>query len=237
MLWRIKSLQDVNGTLAAENGLLKAERIRVAAEARGASAQRGEPNTQLPQQWAGTVFPLPATGEQQQPQENNAPQTTNVGLRGIQVLRDKLSVGPFKPEETIRTHGGTLGHLAKIPPEQLFAGRRGMFSMPSKPGFLLQDAWNAIAVWAKGVGEMGLTEGLQRIGARAYNRRRLLHAKSARLGMQAESPGGALKGPRREEGPHHQTCLKARKQQAPAPSNARCFRCGRVGHHSSTRFA
>ncbi|KAH8604867.1 hypothetical protein ERJ75_001675400 [Trypanosoma vivax] len=62
---------------------------------------------------------------------------------------------------------------------------------------------------ARTVGEMGLAEGLQRIGARAYNRRRPLRAKSARQGIQAESPGGAPKGPRGEEGPHHQ----ARRQE------------------------
>ncbi|KAH8609192.1 hypothetical protein ERJ75_001260700 [Trypanosoma vivax] len=76
-------------------------------ETRGASAQRSEPNTQLPQKWPGTVFHAPTAGERQQPHANNSPQTTNVGLFGIQVLRDKLSVGPFKPEETIRTHEGT----------------------------------------------------------------------------------------------------------------------------------
>ncbi|KAH8620483.1 hypothetical protein ERJ75_000068600 [Trypanosoma vivax] len=72
--------------------------------------------------------------------------------------------------------------------------------MPSKPGFLLQDAWDAAATWARTVGEMGRAEGPQRIGARAYNRRRPLRAKSARPRMKAESPGGAPKGPRREEG-------------------------------------
>ncbi|KAH8616910.1 hypothetical protein ERJ75_000422400 [Trypanosoma vivax] len=95
-------------------------------------------------------------------------------------------------------------------PEHPCAARRGMFPMPSKPGFLLQDAWDAVmAAWEGTVGKMGLTEGLKRIGARAYNRRRPLRAKSARPRMKAESPGGAPKGSRREEGPYHQ----ARRQE------------------------
>ncbi|KAH8603877.1 hypothetical protein ERJ75_001777300 [Trypanosoma vivax] len=110
--------------------------------------------------------------------------------------------------------------------------------MPSKPGFLLQDAWDAAAAWARTVGEMGRAEGPHRMGTRAYNRRRPLRAKSARPRMKAESPGGAPKGPRREEGPHHQARRQVRrKQQAPAPSNARCLRRGRVGRHSSTCHA
>ncbi|CCD19599.1 hypothetical protein ERJ75_000834600 [Trypanosoma vivax] len=85
-----------------------------------------------------------------------------------------------------------------------------MFPMSSNPGFLLQDAWDAVmAAWEGTVGKMGLTEGLQRIGMDAYNRRRPLRAKSTRPRMKAESPGGAPKGPRREEGPHHQ----ARRQE------------------------
>ncbi|CCD19067.1 hypothetical protein, conserved in T.vivax [Trypanosoma vivax Y486] len=83
--------------------------------------------------------------------------------------------------------------------------------MPSKPGFLLQDARDAAAAWARTVGEMGRAEGPQRIGARAYNRRRPLRAKSARPRMKAESPGGAPKGPRREEGPHHQARRQVRR--------------------------
>ncbi|KAG8347425.1 hypothetical protein TRVL_01752 [Trypanosoma vivax] len=113
-LERIKRLQKTNGVLAAECGLFKSGRFRSATEMRGASAQRSEPNAQLQRQWPGTVFHAPTTGERQQPQENNAPPTTNVGLLGIQVLRDKLSVGPFKPEETIRTHEATLDS-EKIP--------------------------------------------------------------------------------------------------------------------------
>ncbi|KAH8616711.1 hypothetical protein ERJ75_000451200 [Trypanosoma vivax] len=82
--------------------------------------------------------------------------------------------------------------------------------MPSKPGFFLQDARDA-AAWARTVGEMGRAEGPHRIGARAYNRRRPLRAKSARPRMKAESPGGAPKGPRREEGPHHQARRQVRR--------------------------
>ncbi|KAH8606550.1 hypothetical protein ERJ75_001502900 [Trypanosoma vivax] len=82
--------------------------------------------------------------------------------------------------------------------------------MPSKPGFFLQDARDA-AAWARTVGEMGRAEGPHRIGARAYNRRRPLRAKSARPRMKAESPGGAPKGPRGEEGPHHQARRQVRR--------------------------
>ncbi|KAH8612849.1 hypothetical protein ERJ75_000847600 [Trypanosoma vivax] len=84
-----------------------------------------------------------------------------------------------------------------------------MFPMPSSAGFLLQDARDAAAAWDVAVGEMALAEGPQRIGTRAYNRRRPLRAKSARPGVQVEPPGGAPKGPRGEEGPHHQ----ARRQE------------------------
>ncbi|KAG8344849.1 hypothetical protein TRVL_04330 [Trypanosoma vivax] len=79
-----------------------------------------------------------------------------------------------------------------------------------KTGFLLQDAWGAVAAWEWTVGEMTLAEGLKRIGMGAYNRRCPLRAKSARQGMQAESPGIPLRGPRREEGPHHQNRLQER---------------------------
>ncbi|KAH8606468.1 hypothetical protein ERJ75_001511900 [Trypanosoma vivax] len=105
--------------------------------------------------------------------------------------------------------------------------------MPSKPGFLLQDAWDAAAAWARTVGEMGRAEGPQRIGARAYNRRRPLRAKSARPRMKAESPGGAPKGPRGEEGPHHQArrqvrrktgaCTEQRAMSSPRASGAPQF--------------
>ncbi|KAG8340258.1 hypothetical protein TRVL_08916 [Trypanosoma vivax] len=58
-----KSFRDANGMLAAEDGLLKAGRVQTAMGTRGASAQRSEPNTQLPQQREVTVFHAPAAGE------------------------------------------------------------------------------------------------------------------------------------------------------------------------------
>ncbi|KAG8339382.1 hypothetical protein TRVL_09787 [Trypanosoma vivax] len=64
-----KSVQDANGMLAAEDGLLKAWRDQAATETRGLSAQRSEPNAQLPQLCAGMAFHAPAAGEQQQPQK------------------------------------------------------------------------------------------------------------------------------------------------------------------------
>ncbi|KAG8338805.1 hypothetical protein TRVL_10370 [Trypanosoma vivax] len=113
----------------------------------------------------------------------------------MQVLRDKLREASFRPEEKIRTCEGALEYLVAASPEHLFAARSGVFPMPSKPGFLLQDAWDAAAAWARTVGKMGLTEGLNRLGTRAYNRRLILHAASARPRMKAESPTGALKRP------------------------------------------
>ncbi|KAG8340382.1 hypothetical protein TRVL_08789 [Trypanosoma vivax] len=100
MLECAQSIQDANGVVAAENGLSKVGGVQTAAETRGASAQRSEPNAQSPQQWAGTVFDAPATGERQQ--LHNAPLATNVGFRGIQMFRDKFRETPFKSEEKIR---------------------------------------------------------------------------------------------------------------------------------------
>ncbi|KAG8338925.1 hypothetical protein TRVL_10248 [Trypanosoma vivax] len=133
----------------------------------------------------------------------------NVGFREIQGLLDKLSEASFKAEEKVRTHEGALEQSEATLPEHLFAAWRGMFPMPSKPGFLLQDAWDAVAVWTWAVGEVGLTEGLSRLGRCAYNRWRLLRATGAGPGIQAEPLVRALKGPREEEGPHHQ----ARRQE------------------------
>ncbi|KAG8339071.1 hypothetical protein ERJ75_001066500 [Trypanosoma vivax] len=109
MLEHARSLQAVNGALAAENGLLKAGGggVHVATEARGVGAQRSVPNVQLPQQWAGTVFHAPAADEQQL--LHDVPLATNVGFRGVQVFRDELSETSFKPEEKIRMHEGALG--------------------------------------------------------------------------------------------------------------------------------
>ncbi|KAH8619907.1 hypothetical protein ERJ75_000118400 [Trypanosoma vivax] len=98
----------------------------------------------------------------------------------MQVLRDELSEASFKPEEKVHTHDGAPDKLEATSPEHLCGARSDMFPMPSKPGFLLQDVWNAVAAWARTVGEMGLAEGLKRIGTRAYNRRRPLRAKSVR---------------------------------------------------------
>ncbi|KAG8343176.1 hypothetical protein TRVL_05999 [Trypanosoma vivax] len=55
--------------------------------------------------------------------------------------------------------------------------------------------------------------------------------------MQAESLAGALKGPRKEEGPDHHGHPKAQKQQTPVLSNARCFCCGRMGRYGSACYA
>ncbi|KAH8613678.1 hypothetical protein ERJ75_000735500 [Trypanosoma vivax] len=97
-------------------------------------------------------------------------------------------------------------------PRRLLTACRGMFPMPPKPGFLLQGAWDAMALRPRAVGEMGLTEGLNRPGGRVYNRWRLLRAAGARPGAQvwcrsAERP----EGPRREGGPQLQACPKAPK--------------------------
>ncbi|KAG8339107.1 hypothetical protein TRVL_10067 [Trypanosoma vivax] len=94
-----------------------------------------------------------------------------------------------------------------------------------------------MALWVRAVGEIGLMEALNRLGRSVYNRRRLLHAAGARPGMQVESFAGAPKGPRKEEDTYHQACLKARKQQAPGLSKARCFHRGRMEQYSSTCYA
>ncbi|KAH8619081.1 hypothetical protein ERJ75_000215200 [Trypanosoma vivax] len=195
MLDRAKSLQDVNGVLAAENGLLKTGRVHVAAEVRGASAQRGEASAQLQRQWARTFFHVPPSGERQQKQENNNPLATNVWFRGIQGLRDKLGEGSFRAGEKIRAYEGALGHLTATSPENLFAACRGMLPMLSKPCLLLQDAWGEMAIWAGTVGEMGLMDGLNRLGRCAYNRQRPVRAAGAHPGMQLDSAAVALKDP------------------------------------------
>ncbi|KAG8339090.1 hypothetical protein TRVL_10082 [Trypanosoma vivax] len=161
----------------------------------------------------------------------------NVGFRGIQGLRYELGEVSFKPEEKNRTCEGALEYLTATSPEHLLAARSGTFPMPPKPDFSSQSAWGAVAAWEGTVGEMGLTEALDRLGTRAYNRRRPLHAASARPEAQAESFAGGPEDPRKEEGPRHQARPKAQKKQTPAPSNARCLRRGRVGHHSSTCHA
>ncbi|KAG8339148.1 hypothetical protein ERJ75_000252900 [Trypanosoma vivax] len=97
------------------------------------------------------------------------------------------------------------------PPEQLFAAFRDMFPMPSKPGFLLQDAWDEMALWLRAVGNMVLADGLNRPGKRVYNRWRLLRMAGECLGVQAEPPSGAPKGPRKEEGSHHQARRQDRR--------------------------
>ncbi|KAG8339770.1 hypothetical protein TRVL_09402 [Trypanosoma vivax] len=63
MLGRAKSFHETNGALAADNGLSKAGRVQTATETRGTSAQRSEPNAQLPQRWADALFPAPTIGE------------------------------------------------------------------------------------------------------------------------------------------------------------------------------
>ncbi|KAG8342519.1 hypothetical protein TRVL_06654 [Trypanosoma vivax] len=181
------------------------------------------------------VFHAPTAGEQKQ--DNNSPLTTNVGFRGVQALRDKLGGTSFKTEEKIRTYEGAFEHLAATSPEHLFAAFRAMFPMPTKPGFSLQDAWCETALWIRTVGEMGLVDGLNRLGRCVCNRRRLLRAESAHPGMQAESFPGALKGPRKEEGPHHHAHPKAQKKQTPVLSNVRRFRCGGMGRYGSACYA
>ncbi|KAG8343741.1 hypothetical protein TRVL_05429 [Trypanosoma vivax] len=59
---------------------------------------------------------------------------------------------------------------------------------------------------------MGLTDGLNRVGRHVCNRRRPLRAKSAPPRMRAESPAGALKGPRKEEGPYHLARRQGRRK-------------------------
>nr|CCC49828.1 hypothetical protein, conserved in T. vivax [Trypanosoma vivax Y486] len=117
--------------VAAENGILKALRVQTAAETRGLSAQRGESDAQQLQQCADTVFHAHTAGERQ---ENNDPLMANVGLRGMQVLRGKLSDASFKPEEKIRTHEGALEYLTATSPRQLLTARR-VFPMPPRPVF------------------------------------------------------------------------------------------------------
>ncbi|KAG8338854.1 hypothetical protein TRVL_10319 [Trypanosoma vivax] len=114
----------------------------------------------------------------------------------MQVLQDKLSEMSFRAEEKICTREGALGHLMATSLEQLLQVCRDMFSMPPKPGFLLQDTWDEMVLWVRTVGKMGLMEALNRLGRCVYNRWRLLHTAGARPGMQAESPGGAPKGPK-----------------------------------------
>ncbi|KAH8606931.1 hypothetical protein ERJ75_001424600 [Trypanosoma vivax] len=81
--------------------------------------------------------------------------------------------------------------------------------MPSRPGFLLQDAWDEMAVWARAVVEMGLMEGPNRLGRCVYNRRRLLLAPGACPGAQVESLVGALKGAYRQARPKGQKTTNA----------------------------
>ncbi|KAH8605170.1 hypothetical protein ERJ75_000089700 [Trypanosoma vivax] len=113
--------------------------------------------------------------------ENNNPLVANVGFHGIQGLQDKLEKTSLKPEEGICTCGGVLGRLTGSSPEHLFAACRDAFPLLPSPGFSLKDAWEKMTLWAWAVGEMALAEGLHRPGARAYNRRRPLRAKSARI--------------------------------------------------------
>ncbi|KAG8340863.1 hypothetical protein TRVL_08313 [Trypanosoma vivax] len=106
MAEHIQSIRDANGVLAAENGVLKAGRVQAATETRDAKVQRGEPNTQLAQRWAYTVFRAPTTGEQQQ--QRDAPLTSNVWFRAVPGLWDELRETSFKPQEKIRTCEGAL---------------------------------------------------------------------------------------------------------------------------------
>ncbi|KAH8606561.1 hypothetical protein ERJ75_001502600 [Trypanosoma vivax] len=208
-LERAKSVRDANGMLAAEDGILKAGRVQTAAETRGLSAQRAEPTPSCRGSARGRFFTRP------QPANSGRKITTLWwGMLGFAECRCCGANSATRPSNLKKRFARTKARSTnwRRPRPNTHAQRAAAcFQCPQSPAFCCKTRGMQRRRVGGTVGEMGRAEGPQRIGARALNRRRPLRAKSARPRMKAESPGGAPKGPRREEGPHHQARRQVRR--------------------------
>ncbi|KEG06513.1 hypothetical protein DQ04_13551000 [Trypanosoma grayi] len=74
------------------------------------------------------------------------------------------------------------------------------------------------------------------LGRRLYYQLRVAQAAKENPGVNIQTLANATGDPRKEDDPVFQAVQKAKKHSAP-PSYARCFRCGRAGHYSTTCYA
>ncbi|KEG05531.1 hypothetical protein DQ04_20801000 [Trypanosoma grayi] len=153
---RINQMQHHINTLKSQKNQLCEEKIQMQTHINQMQAwcAQGEEPTGLP------VQPATAEGNNDfSPQAFHTPAPTakmgghaerpfmelgvlaQVGLRGIQELKNKFVEKGFRPKKNTRTCEGASGYLLEAPPGEPLVAYRVVFLLPMKPGFELCQTW------------------------------------------------------------------------------------------------
>ncbi|KAH9599364.1 hypothetical protein LSM04_007774 [Trypanosoma melophagium] len=139
-------------------------------------------------------------------------------------LKPPASFSGCRPEGQIRTFGGILRLMIDTSPGQLVSTYWGIFPMPANPAPVYNEAWGNFVQWVHKVRNEGLLAQQVRIGRRLYTQLRIIQTE-------------AIAQPLQKDDPSTQAAMKFCKKQSAQPlSKAYCFRCGLIGHCSSTRL-
>ncbi|ORC85162.1 uncharacterized protein TM35_000371350 [Trypanosoma theileri] len=129
-----------------------------------------------------------------------------------------------------------MEYLGDASPGEVATAYQQLFPRPVNPGLFYQDAWNNFVQWLDSIRNEGISAQLVQMGRQIYTQLRVIQTAKDFPGVKMYDIREVMAQPLQKDDPYIQAAFKLRKKtSAPPPGKAKCFRCRRTGHNSSTR--